>query len=31
MKHWPRAWKINLIEGLNPDWTDLFGSSGGEE
>ncbi len=24
MKHWPRAWKLNLIEGLNPHWEDLF-------
>lgn len=23
IKRWPRAWKINLIEGLNPDWIDL--------
>jgi putative endonuclease len=26
MKHWPRAWKIAAIEGLNPEWTDLSGS-----
>ncbi len=26
MKHWPRAWKIAAIEGLNPEWKDLFGS-----
>ena len=24
MKHWPRAWKLNLIRGFNPDWRDLF-------
>jgi putative endonuclease len=24
IKHWPRAWKINLIERQNPDWRDLF-------
>ena len=24
-KLWPRAWMINLIEGNNPHWTDLFG------
>ena len=24
MKHWPRAWKIKTIEGLNPEWKDLF-------
>jgi putative endonuclease len=26
MKHWPRAWKIAAIEGLNPEWKDLFGT-----
>jgi len=26
IKHWPRAWKVRLIHGLNPDWTDLYGS-----
>ncbi|MBV8739205.1 MAG: GIY-YIG nuclease family protein [Alphaproteobacteria bacterium] len=24
IKHWPRAWKVQLIEALNPDWTDLY-------
>jgi putative endonuclease len=24
MKHWRRAWKISLIETLNPDWCDLY-------
>ena len=23
LKRWPRAWKIDLIEKLNPDWRDL--------
>ena len=23
IKHWPRQWKINLIEGMNPAWRDL--------
>lgn len=23
MKHWPRQWKINLIEKDNPEWNDL--------
>ena len=23
IKHWSRAWKIQLIEGLNPKWHDL--------
>ena len=26
LKHWPRAWKIQLIHGLNPGWDDLYGS-----
>lgn len=24
MKHWPRAWKVRLIHGQNPDWGDLY-------
>ncbi len=24
MKEWKRAWKIREIEGLNPEWDDLF-------
>ena len=24
MKHWPRAWKVNLIRERNPDWDDLY-------
>jgi predicted GIY-YIG superfamily endonuclease len=24
IKHWPRAWKIKLIEKENPDWQDLY-------
>ena len=24
MKHWPRAWKVNLILAANPDWHDLY-------
>ena len=24
LKRHPREWKINLIEGLNPSWHDLF-------
>jgi putative endonuclease len=24
IKHWPRAWKIELIRSLNPDWCDLW-------
>ncbi|MEJ0069922.1 MAG: GIY-YIG nuclease family protein [Pseudomonadota bacterium] len=25
IKHWSRAWKIELIESQNPDWEDLYG------
>jgi putative endonuclease len=24
MKEWKRAWKVKQIEGLNPEWDDLF-------
>ena len=24
MKHWPRAWKVRLINGFNPEWDDLY-------
>jgi putative endonuclease len=24
IKHWPRAWKIELIEKTNPQWQDLY-------
>jgi putative endonuclease len=24
MKHWSRAWKLELIESRNPDWDDLY-------
>jgi putative endonuclease len=24
MKAWKRAWKIRLIEEMNPNWDDLF-------
>jgi putative endonuclease len=24
LKRYPRAWKVNLIEGLNPTWLDLY-------
>ena len=24
MKHWPRAWKVRLILGTNPNWDDLY-------
>ena len=24
MKDWKRIWKLQEIEGLNPDWDDLY-------
>jgi putative endonuclease len=24
IKHWKRAWKIELIEKMNPNWDDLY-------
>jgi putative endonuclease len=24
IKHWPRAWKLNLINAANPQWRDLY-------
>jgi len=24
MKHWPRAWNVRLIHGMNPEWNDLY-------
>lgn len=24
LKRWGRAWKMQLIEGMNPDWKDLY-------
>ena len=26
IKHWPRQWKLNLLETQNPEWRDLFES-----
>lgn len=26
LKHWARAWKIQLIEASNPQWIDLYPS-----
>ncbi|MFK0273714.1 GIY-YIG nuclease family protein [Ensifer sp. NPDC090286] len=23
MKKWPRKWKVNLIEAINPEWLDI--------
>jgi putative endonuclease len=25
IKHWPRAWKVDLVRKMNPEWRDLFG------
>ncbi len=24
IKHWPRAWKVRLLQGENPEWDDLY-------
>jgi putative endonuclease len=24
IKHWPRAWKVRLIESVKPNWDDLY-------
>jgi putative endonuclease len=24
IKHWPRAWKVRLLHGMNPEWKDLY-------
>lgn len=24
LKNWKRQWKLNLIEQMNPEWTDLY-------
>ena len=24
IKHWPRAWKVDLVRKMNPEWRDLF-------
>jgi putative endonuclease len=24
VKHWPRAWKVDLIATMNPAWDDLY-------
>jgi putative endonuclease len=28
IKHWPRAWKTELIQSVNPEWKDLFETLG---
>ncbi len=27
IKRWPRRWKIELIEAMNPDWNELYRGS----
>ncbi|GLS73492.1 nuclease [Methylobacterium tardum] len=29
LKKWRRDWKIRLIEAMNPDWSDLYGTLSG--
>jgi len=29
LKKWNRAWKVRLIQTLNPDWNDLYGMLNG--
>ncbi len=31
IKEWKRAWKIELIEAMNPEWKDLYESLFGRE
>ena len=26
IKHWLRAWKVRLIDAMNPEWNDLYSS-----
>ncbi|GAB0120206.1 excinuclease ABC subunit C [Acidisoma sp. 7E03] len=30
LKRWPRAWKIALVEGINPTWRDLYETLSGD-
>ena len=30
IKEWRRLWKIRLIEGMNPEWRNLFSTETGE-
>ncbi len=30
LKKWRRAWKVRLIEGMNPQWVNLFDAATGE-
>jgi putative endonuclease len=24
IKHWPRRWKTELVDAMNPEWRDLY-------
>ena len=30
LKKWERAWKVRLIESMNPEWSNLFDGATGE-
>ena len=30
LKEWQRAWKLRLIESMNPEWIDLYNETNGE-
>jgi putative endonuclease len=30
LKEWQRAWKVRLIETMNPEWLNLFDPQAGE-
>ncbi len=30
LKEWKRAWKIRLIESMNPEWADLYDAESGD-
>ena len=30
IKEWRRAWKVRLIESMNPEWSSLFDATTGE-
>jgi len=30
LKEWRRAWKVRLIESMNPEWANLFDPASGE-
>ena len=30
LKKWRRAWKVRLIESMNPEWVNLFNPANGE-